>query len=1508
MKLLRTASLLALLAVLTTGLHAQTTYYVDDDYNSSTTGWGTTHFAAIGNAISAAASGDIIDVAAGTYTGGLLLGSKSITLRGPNYQTAGNGSRVSEAVLAAYVRIDGSNTIVVEGFDVDGSNANPAQNGCSWCMRGFLLGNTSATSNVTIKNNIIQQWTTGISLAGGGSAGWVNNVVIDGNKLISASIGSTENATNLTVTNNTFVSAGVGFADGSSVAAFTGNTFGGSTSGRYLSVGPLVTFDMTAALQNNTFDKAVTSSAISPTWYDRAVFASIGSAITGSSAGATLSVAAGTYAEGLTIGKSITILGPNAANSPNTGTRVTEAVLKPQGTGVTTQAILGNAAGITVTIKGITVDMSDCDDGDRFMNQTGKIGTAWLFEHNIFKNASYSGSGNWLYNGSSTGLQVSLLDNLFTDNAASNGLAIWDTNPTTINIMGNVWKDNGYTALNLNNVHGDITNNAFRDTRTIDVNDDDYYFGDYQSGILLANPNNDLVISGNRFENVHNGVIVYQNVDGTIEINGNVFDGIIVSGVRASSSQPDNTTDLNGVTITGNTFDNIRTGALAVSVTRTDQQVLAASGNYWGGEQPGNLVTSGRVIYSPWLNAVPGTTPMTWGTNSSISAAITAASAGDIINVAAGTYNELVNLSKAVELRGAQYGVVAAGRSGAESIIKYTGGAREATVRFTANNVVLDGFTIDDDNSVNGRAIAPTATSGGIIRNNIITNATRAVQGDFYGRPTSLTIMGNLINTEYGIAGTEDMTNLTITDNTFDGGASYKTEAIGIGAGATFSAFAGNTFRNYTHGVMNYTTTLVNASNNFWGDNAGPAVSPTLPAGGRSGVSDNVTYTPWVGQTTVQPSPTPTPIVIPVGDPEVPTVVLNFTTVPPGGGTVNVTTYDTPPAGITPPAPGETASKFIELTTTMENRSFNLWVTVTTTTGPGGFLSAASDTATKRLAYFNETAGRWVLVSGGFYKPASFPGDFTSANTAEFTFNVNHFTVFAFLGGAAADYFNTSTTAYPVYLAKAPGTALQLQDAANRTVYPNNTWAGAYAPNTDDWSLSQAQPFNVFVVPGADAQFGAADFTIEWTTGVLAQAVTASYTDEGTYVGMFSPARSYSSNSQTSNLGATNKLSFSASRLDNGNFGPLSGQTAITANSFMAKLGFTLNRPGSTTVDFISADFRRFEAPTFKYAYVEPLSVAVKAYLGDVANSADQTSGDGKIDINDLGIWSAAYWSGVTGFSGGLTNYKRKFDVGPTIDKTPFTLPVIDTKIDFEDLVIFAISYGLSASNSLPKQAVETGSVSLTLGDAVVVGNETRIPVRMTGASNELRALSLRFADMGGRFIGVANGALLDGRTNPVPVFSLVNGSNLTVDLAVLGLDEAAITGSGDLVWLRFEGTPSVRLASADARTGGNASVRIALADAVPTGITLDRNYPNPFNPSTTIRFSLDEATTIDLAVYTMLGQRVATLVNGEALAGSQQVTWNGTDDAGNALPSGMYIYRLSARGTSQQHTMMLAK
>ena len=93
-----------------------------------------------------------------------------------------------------------------------------------------------------------------------------------------------------------------------------------------------------------------------------------------------------------------------------------------------------------------------------------------------------------------------------------------------------------------------------------------------------------------------------------------------------------------------------------------------------------------------------------------------------------------------------------------------------------------------------------------------------------------------------------------------------------------------------------------------------------------------------------------------------------------------------------------------------------------------------------------------------------------------------------------------------------------------------------------------------------------------------------------------------------------------------------------------------------------------------------------------------------------------------------------------------------------------------------------------------------------------------------------------------------------------------------------------------------------------PAEYKLDQNYPNPFNPSTVIRFSLPKETRVRLDVYDVTGQLVKSLLNEGVRAGNKEITWDGTNNKGAKVSTGVYIYRLAADNFVSSKKMVLIK
>lgn len=94
----------------------------------------------------------------------------------------------------------------------------------------------------------------------------------------------------------------------------------------------------------------------------------------------------------------------------------------------------------------------------------------------------------------------------------------------------------------------------------------------------------------------------------------------------------------------------------------------------------------------------------------------------------------------------------------------------------------------------------------------------------------------------------------------------------------------------------------------------------------------------------------------------------------------------------------------------------------------------------------------------------------------------------------------------------------------------------------------------------------------------------------------------------------------------------------------------------------------------------------------------------------------------------------------------------------------------------------------------------------------------------------------------------------------------------------------------------------------LPATARLLPNYPNPFNPATTIAFELPSDRPVRLTIYGVDGRRIRTLVDGRRTAGMHEVRWDGTDEVGGAVPSGTYLYRLESGSTVTARRMVLVR
>lgn len=598
-------------------------------------------------------------------------------------------------------------------------------------------------------------------------------------------------------------------------------------------------------------------------------------------------------------------------------------------------------------------------------------------------------------------------------------------------------------------------------------------------------------------------------------------------------------------------------------------------------------------------------------------------------------------------------------------------------------------------------------------------------------------------------------------------------------------------------------------------------------------------------------------------------VRMTFKTVPAGGGAVTVTVISGQPE---PAPPGDVAEVYLVLTSTMPSYSFEVEITLDVS----GIAGLGPDT---KVAYYNTDTEVWVLIDGTF----------AAGPPPTYTFTTRHFTPFAFV--------NLPTAPYNIFVSHDPAVA------APAAIFPNDAWAATgFKPN--DWRFDDAE-IQFFIVPEEGAQFFAADIVVTWDDDVL--AFVSAGAGDGLFAGhSFAPGVTLTFFHDP--LGSPNSVRINASRMDNANF---EIDDLASGNQYIATLTLALKRPGHGWADLTSLDFRFNDGTGGQQGVFTMANAgAVFAYLGDVTAPEDDATGDGAVDFEDLILFAGAYWSGMPGWPQGMDNYKVKFDVGPTQDGTVRALPVVDGQIQFEDLVIFSLSYGLSHIGAYPTPAlaIDHPAVAVSTAPARIEGDELRVPIVLSTVF-DLRAVSLEFGIDSGAFevLGAApvHGELLPPDAPAFAAAMAADGQGLA-DAARLGGD--GLAGQGALYEIRLrplagaardlEGARGiVTLTRATLRDSQNRDLPSTLVRAgegvdsgTPLEFSLAPNFPNPFRGATTIAFTLPEAGHARLAVYDALGRLVRVLVEGELEAGNHRAVLQASE-----LASGTYLYRIEA-------------
>jgi len=287
-------------------------------------------------------------------------------------------------------------------------------------------------------------------------------------------------------------------------------------------------------------------------------------------------------------------------------------------------------------------------------------------------------------------------------------------------------------------------------------------------------------------------------------------------------------------------------------------------------------------------------------------------------------------------------------------------------------------------------------------------------------------------------------------------------------------------------------------------------------------------------------------------------------------------------------------------------------------------------------------------------------------------------------------------------------------------------------------------------------------------------------------------------------------------------------------------------------------------------------------------------SGDSVVNASDFAIFGA--------------NYNKIMADDPVNWITTYDLNG-DGVINASDFAIFGANYG--ATLKLAKAAaldMPTSDIPFAMGATIDESTSTYFLNVNIGETETLKGFEFYLS------------------YNTEALEFVKNSVNGLVGLNITNVDEDGIIRVSDwFVGEQFDGTVTLAFRSTGVNSNLTFEILNAIVDdvdglalstnvsdyevmALPTVYALTQNYPNPFNPTTTIDYSIPKSGNVELVIFNMTGQKVRTLVSGKQDAAFYKIVWDGRNDLGENVASGMYFYRLVSGSFSKIEKMTLIK
>ena len=393
---------------------------------------------------------------------------------------------------------------------------------------------------------------------------------------------------------------------------------------------------------------------------------------------------------------------------------------------------------------------------------------------------------------------------------------------------------------------------------------------------------------------------------------------------------------------------------------------------------------------------------------------------------------------------------------------------------------------------------------------------------------------------------------------------------------------------------------------------------------------------------------------------------------------------------------------------------------------------------------------------------------------------------------------------------------------------------------------------------------------------------------------------------------------FAAGAVGNGTIGDqVAGVKGYNVYRKIADGEFTLvGKAGAGEVTF--TDLSAFNGIRYTYAVtpydednlvdggLERTAMAIRNHVIDKSGKPviGLFGADSRVGFDDFFIFSDNF-----GLDAGSQDFEPAFDLSP------------NNKIDFDDFFVFVDYFGRSIEASgkvVPLTAGLNSEASLYLEASAAlprVGEEMAIDVDLADfVGVKGYGFTVNYDAETLEFVKVTSESSLLGETELAQP-RIISKTEGTISVAAYG--QTVDKGELDMS-LIFRSTAEIEdgrlyFSEGELRDGNFAVNQVARLGEVqiqtrPEAFALANNYPNPFNPETTIKYALPDPVDVRLEIYNMLGQQVRTLVAEPQNAGRYTVRWDATNESGHSLSTGIYFYRLVAGEFHKVEKMLLLK